>query len=118
VATAPDSSAVPPKAALEALPDTAWRVIGERLTDWTETIAREMQVPGAPSSAARAGEAMIAGLDVPAAVRAPLVTWLGQRVTAQAIAARFGEQAAEGYEISHDQELAAVRAWLAAHPGR
>jgi C-terminal peptidase prc len=116
VTTAPDSSAMPPKGALEALPDTAWRVIGERLTDWTETIAREMQVPGAPTSAARAGEAMLAGLDVPAAVRGPLVTWLGQRVTAQAIAARFGEQAAEGFEIAHDQELAAVRAWLLAHP--
>jgi hypothetical protein len=116
VATAADSSAAPPAAAVKALPDSAWRTIGDRLTDWTETVAHEMQVPGAPTSATKAGDAMLKGLDVPADVRRELATWLAQRVTAQAIGARFGEAALEGYELTHDQELAAVRAWLAAHP--
>ena len=118
VPTDADSSAAPPPAAVTALPDTAWRVIGERLTDWTETVAREMQAPGAPTSASKAGEAMLAGFALQPAVRRELAGWLAQRVTAQALGARFGEGAIEAYELTHDRELAAIRAWLVAHPGR
>jgi len=116
VKTAPDSSVMPPTNAVSALPDSSWRVIGERLTDWTETVARELQVPGAPTSASKAGQAMLEGLTLPDSVRGPLATWLAQRVTAQAIGARFGEGAADAYELTHDHELAAVRDWLATHP--
>jgi len=115
VKTKPDSSAMPPAEAVRALPDSAWRTIGDRLTDWTETVAREMQVPGAPTSAAKAGDAVLEGLAVPDAVRRPLASWLAQRVTAQALGARFGEGAADAYELTHDHELAAVSNWLGTH---
>ena len=115
VVTAPDTAALPPREAMTALPESSWLLIAERLTDWTETVSREMAAPGAPTSASKAPEAILKGIDVPPDVKAPLSKWLGQRITSQAMGARFGQVAQEGYELTHDQELAAVRSYLAAH---
>lgn len=118
VVTSPDTAALPPRAAMTAISDSSWFVIAERLTDWTETVAREMATPGAPTSAAKAPAAILDGIRVPAEVRQPLEKWLGQRITAQAMGARFGEVAQEGYELTNDKELAQVRAHLVAHTTR
>jgi carboxyl-terminal processing protease len=117
VATRADTSAAPPKAALSAVSDSAWFEMGERLTDWTETVAREMATPGAPTSAAKAPAAIMQGLHVPAELEAPLGKWLSQRLASQAMGARYGEAAQMGYELTRDKELASVREWMAAHPG-
>jgi hypothetical protein len=91
--------------------------MGERLTDWTETVTREMSTPGAPTSAANAPAEIMKGLSVPAEFEAPLGRWLSQRLTSQAMGARYGEAAQMGYELTRDKELASVREWMAAHPG-
>jgi carboxyl-terminal processing protease len=113
VPTAADSSMLPPPGALQAIRDSTWRVIGERMTDWTETVTRELATPGAPTSAAKAPAAVLQGLPIPKELEAPLAKWLGQRITANAMGARYGEVAATGYELSHDKELAEVARRLA-----
>lgn len=117
VVTVADTSALPPKAALTTLSDSVWFEMGERLTDWTETVTREMATPGAPTSAAKAPAEIMKGLRVPAELEAPLGKWLSQRLTSQAMGARYGEAAQMGYELTRDKELASVREWMAAHPG-
>jgi carboxyl-terminal processing protease len=117
VVTVADTSALPPKAALTAVSDSAWFEMGERLTDWTETVTREMSTPGAPTTVAKAPAEIMKGLHVPAELEAPLGKWLSQRLTSQAMGARYGEAAQMGYELSRDKELASVREWMAAHPG-
>lgn len=117
VATVADTSALPPKAALSAVSDSAWFEMGERLTDWTEIVTREMATPGAPTSAAKAPAEIMKGLHVPAELEAPLGKWLSQRLASQAMGARYGEAAQMGYELTRDKELASVREWMAAHPG-
>lgn len=118
VTTAPDTAALPPRAAMTAISDSSWFVIAERLTDWTETVAREMATPGAPTSVAKAPTAILEGIRVPEEVRKPLEKWIGQRITSQAMGARYGQVAQEGYELTHDRELAQVRTHMAGQPGR
>jgi carboxyl-terminal processing protease len=118
VVTAPDTAALPPREAMTAISDSSWFVIAERLTDWTETVAREMATPGTPTSVAKAPAAILEGLPVPAELRTGLEKWLGQRITSQALGARFGDVAQEAYELTHDQELAQVSAHMLARSTR